>query len=233
MTGGSPPQGQLTGIDLGAYWSNVQLVAVDLFDNKVPTNKDEMLVQNTVDHHLYEWWINSQNQLTGIDLGPYWSNVQLIGHAHYNESVPFPYRELLVRNTTDGQFSEWWIANNQLQGAEIGSDVLAGDASSSMAAVMPPLVSNATAISGSGATSAAAPTFPPEPTARAAPTMASPPIDATLPSPLSASTSLLVQAMASFGTSNAVDNSRGAVLPAGVAQLSDIVAPIDQRVTHG
>src|SRR5436190_10422756 len=94
MTGGSTPQGQLKGIDLGAYWSNVQLVAVDLFDNKVPTNKDEMLVQNTVDHHLYEWWINSQNQLTGIDLGPYWSNVQLIGHAHYNESVPFPYREL-------------------------------------------------------------------------------------------------------------------------------------------
>ena len=55
---------------------------------------------------------------------------------------------------------------------------------------------------------------------------ASPPIDATLPSPLSASTSLLVQAMASFGTSNAVDNSTGAVLPAGVAQVSDIVAPI-------
>jgi len=62
--------------------------------------------------------------------------------------------------------------------------------------------------------------------------MASPAIDASLPSASSDSTPLLVQAMASFGASGAVDNSIAAVHTAGVAQLSEIVAPIDPRLAH-
>src|SRR5262249_28675260 len=124
------------------------------FDNN--TSNIEFLVQNTADHHLYEWWIDN-NALTGIDLGAYWSNVQLIGNGHYNNNSAFD--ELLVRNTADGHFYEWWIANNQLSGGDLGavpcsatvadnsSSALAGSsmaavgiASSAVGAVSPPAV---------------------------------------------------------------------------------------------
>jgi hypothetical protein len=75
--------------------------------------------------------------------------------------------------------------------------------------------------------SAAALTSPVEPPATASPT-----IDANLLSPSSDSTSLLVQAMASFGVSDAVDNSTGAFVAAGLMQQSEIAAPIDPQLAR-
>jgi probable HAF family extracellular repeat protein len=185
----------LGGIDLtatsGISWSNVQLVTVGQFDNRSATT--ELLVQNTVDHHLYEWWITSQGQLDGIDLGPYWANVQLIGSGHYNGNSAND--ELLVHNTVDGHYYEWWIANNQLQGVDLGPSMSAsGSSSSSMT------------IDGGG--TAAASLAP-------------------------ASTSRLVQAMASFGSTGSLVNSSG--LPSGTdpsQQQSALAAPIDQHLAH-
>jgi Cellulase (glycosyl hydrolase family 5) len=117
--------GALQGIDLGAYWANVQIVTVGRFDNN--SLNTEMLVQNTVDHHLYEWWITPQGALTGIDLtassGIPWSNLQLIGNSHFNNASADD--QLLVRNTSDGHFYQWWIADNQLTGVDLGPSVFA------------------------------------------------------------------------------------------------------------
>jgi hypothetical protein len=197
----------LHGVDLGAYWSNVQLVAAGRFDDN--TANGEILVQNTVDHHLYEWWISAQGQLTGIDLGPYWANVQLIGHAHYNENST--QEQLLVRNTSDGHFYQWWIANNQLTGVNL--DLVAGSSAGSMAAASP------APANGSASTLAGA-------------SMMSPGIVPSLPPTSTASTSLLVQAMASFGSTEAVDNSPGALVGAAPSQLAEITAPVDQHPAH-
>jgi len=114
--------GQLQGIDLGAYWSNVALIAVGTFDSN--TTNTEFLVQNTVDNHLYEWWINSQGTLVGIDLGAHWGNIQLIDSGHFNGQSAN--NELLVRNTADGHFYEWWVSNNQLQGVDLGTTASSG-----------------------------------------------------------------------------------------------------------
>jgi hypothetical protein len=123
--------GALQGIDLGAYWANVQLVTVGRFDNN--SNNTEMLVQNTVDHHLYEWWITPQGTLTGIDLtassGIPWSNLQLIGNGQFNRANAFD--QLLVRNTSDGHFYEWWINGGTLAGADLGAVPPGGNAGSS------------------------------------------------------------------------------------------------------
>src|SRR5262249_61050708 len=67
-------------------------------------------------------WIGANNLLTGIDLGAHWLNVQLIGNSHYNNNSAN--NELLVRNTADNHFYEWWIAGNQLTGVDLG--VVAG-----------------------------------------------------------------------------------------------------------
>jgi hypothetical protein len=216
----------LQGVDLGPVWSNVQLVAVDRFDNNNFSNV-EMLVQNTVDHHLYEWWITSQGHLAGIDLGPYWANIQLIGHAHYNNNSPAA--ELLVRNTVDGHFYEWWIANNQLQGVDLGpvagtsagatAAAAGGDPSSVVAAGPAPPTTSAATTSGNGTMSAAAPTSPAEPTT---------PTGSTL----SDSSSLLVQAMSSFAVSDAIVNSASALVGAGPVQQPEIATPTDPRFAH-
>jgi serralysin len=125
------PQGQLTGIDLGPYWANVQLVAIGRFDNN--SSNTEMLVQNTVDHHLYEWWITPQNTLAGIDLtatsGIPWSNIQLVGNSHFNSAST--YDQLLVRNTIDGHFYQWWVNGTTLSGNDLGAVPPAGNAGSS------------------------------------------------------------------------------------------------------
>jgi hypothetical protein len=123
--------GALQGIDLGAYWANVQIVTVGRFDNN--STNTEMLVQNTVDHHLYEWWITSQGTLTGIDLtassGISWSNLQLIGNSHFNSASA--YDQLLVRNTSDGHFYEWWVNGGTLAGNDLGAVPPGGNAGSS------------------------------------------------------------------------------------------------------
>jgi hypothetical protein len=209
------PNNTLTGTDLGPHWNNVQLVATGRFSGVNATL--EFLVQNTVDHHLYDWWLTSQNQLQGIDLGLFWNNVQLVGHAHYDNHIS--YQELLVRNTSDNHFYEWWIAGNTLSGIDLGLSLTGG-------------IGGGQTIAAAGDDPAATPMSPAAPTASAGSTTASPAIDASLPSPSLDSTSLMVQAMASFGASDAGDNSTGSVLSAGIAQLSEIVAPIDQRIAH-
>jgi hypothetical protein len=129
------PGGQLQGIDLGAHWSNISLIAVGKFDSN--TTNTEFLVQNTVDNHIYEWWINPQGILTGIDLGLHWgNNIQLIDSGHFNNQSAN--NELLVRNTTDGHFYEWWISGNQLQGVDLGVTASANASSSGQTASADP-----------------------------------------------------------------------------------------------
>jgi hypothetical protein len=189
------------------------------FDNN--TTNTEILVQNLTDHHLYEWWISGTGQLTGIDLGAYWNNIQLVGNSHYNNSSAF--NELLVRNTSDGHFYEWWISGNSLTGVDLGAvpGAAAGAAAGDIAAAnLIPLMSGAPPITGGASPSAGSSPAPS-------------PMQASL-SPLSSdSTSLLVQSMASFGVSGAAVNPTGAILSDQGGQLSEIVTPNDQRLAQG
>jgi hypothetical protein len=57
----------LQGIDLGA-WPGVELIDTGDFNNANGSN-DELLVRNTTDGHFYEWWIDANNTLQGVDLG--------------------------------------------------------------------------------------------------------------------------------------------------------------------
>ena len=218
--------GTLQGFDLGAYWSNVALVTVGRFDNK--TTNTEMLVQNTLDHHLYEWWISPQGQLTGIDLGAYWNNIQLVGNSHYNNGSAF--NELLVRNTSDGHFYEWWIAGTQLVGVDLGAVAPGGDGSAGST-----VAAGALAAAGGAANATAAGVSAPAAGAMAiaGSTAVSSGSDATVPATSPASTSLLVQAMAAFGASDAAVNPTGAMLSDGAGQLSEVVTSNDQHLTRG
>ena len=118
--------GQLQGVDLGAVWSsNITLIATGNFDSN--TTGTEFLVENTADHHLYEWWISPQGTLAGIDLGAHWNGIELIDSGHFNNQSAN--NELLVRNTTDGHFYEWWVAGNQLQGVDLGTSASASASS--------------------------------------------------------------------------------------------------------
>ncbi|MBV9983731.1 hypothetical protein, partial [Bradyrhizobium sp.] len=127
--------GQLQGADLGAVWSpNISLIAVGNFDGN--TTNTEFLVQNTADHHLYEWWISPQGTLAGVDLGANWNGIQLVDSGHFNNQSANT--ELLVRNTADGHFYEWWISGNQLQGVDLGTSVSANASSGGQAASSSP-----------------------------------------------------------------------------------------------
>jgi hypothetical protein len=217
----------LQGIDLGAFWlSNVQLVTVGHFDNN--TTNAELLVQNTVDHHLYEWWITPQGKLAGIDLGPYWANVQLISNSHYNNNSAFD--ELLVHNVVDGHFYEWWISNNQLQGVDLGAVAAGGTMAATSSSTL--VSSNTTAAS--PASSAAADASPPAVRAGEASIEGLPAgssaIDASLPAISPDRTALLAQTMASFGSDDAVVNSNNVLSGADVAPQTEIAAPIDQHL---
>jgi hypothetical protein len=105
-------------VDLGAAWSNVEFLASGRFDNH--TTNDEFLVRNTVDNHLYEWWIDSTSHaLAGIDLGAH-PGIEFIDSGHFNNANGSATNdELLVHNTADGHLYEWWIANNQLSGTDL------------------------------------------------------------------------------------------------------------------
>jgi hypothetical protein len=225
----------LQGIDLGPYWSNVQFVAHGLFDVKTSGIDEEFLVQNTVDHHLYEWWVTPQGQLAGIDLGPYWANIQLVGTGYYNVVASGTFDDLLVRNTLDGHFYEWWIANNQLQGLDLGTELVAvaqGAPSSATATGAASLATSTATAGGRGPMSPVAPMLPVGPASPVGPAMASPAIDASLPSPSSDSTPLLVQAMASFGASDAVDNATGALPGSDPSQQPNLATTTEQHPTH-
>jgi streptogramin lyase len=114
------PQNQLTGFDItaisGVPWANIGLVATGRFTANGGTN---LLVNNTLDHHLYDWWINSNNTLAGIDLGPNWSNNAFVAGGQFtaNGNTNF-----LVTNTVDHHLYDWWIsANNTLTGIDLGA----------------------------------------------------------------------------------------------------------------
>jgi hypothetical protein len=113
-----PTSHTLQGVDLGAYWSNVEFLASGRFDNH--TTNAEILVRNTVDSHLYEWWIDpTSHALTGIDLGAH-PGIEFIDSGHFNNANGSTTNdELLVHNTADGHLYEWWIANNQLSGTDL------------------------------------------------------------------------------------------------------------------
>ena len=49
--------------------------------------------------------------------------------GHYNTATAND--QLLVHNTADGHFYEWWITNNQLQGEDLGPSVWSSASSSS------------------------------------------------------------------------------------------------------
>jgi hypothetical protein len=222
----------LQGVDLGAFWGTVALVTAGQFDNN--TASTELLVQNTVDHHLYEWWI-AGNTLGGVDLGPVWAGVQLIGNSHYNNNSAN--NQLLVRNTSDGNFYQWWIAGNQLQGVNLGpsSGNSPGVANNSSGAAFDPSSTAAapTGIAAASVVAAAtgAATVNTGASSAAGSTPISSPTDASLPSASADSTSLLVQAMASFGSSDVIVNSTSALIGAGSVQQSEIAAP-EQHLAH-
>jgi hypothetical protein len=116
---------QLTGIDLSApanpslpktLWSdNYELLTVGSFDNNA-NGEVQLLVRNLIDQHLLEWWITPDGAITGIDLTqnsgniiP--TNVQFLDNRHYNDANGSTHLdELLMRNTEDGNFYEWWTA---------------------------------------------------------------------------------------------------------------------------
>jgi hypothetical protein len=219
------PNSTLHGIDLGPFWvSSIQLVTVGHFDYN--TTNTELLVQNTVDHHLYEWWITPQGKLTGIDLGPYWGDIQLIANGHFNNNSAND--ELLVRNTVDGHFYEWWISNNALQGVDLGP-IPAGNSTSSMATA-------AAAAGVAGPLAASQPVTTSSATSVASSTsgdgLTSHPTAAGLLSMTPDSTSLLVQAMASFGSSSAVVDSNSAPIGIDATQQSELAAPFDQTLVR-
>jgi hypothetical protein len=77
------------------------------------------MVNNTVDNHLYDWWIDSTNKLQGIDLGAHWSNVQLFAVGQFDNKTTNT--EFLVQSTVDYHIYEWWITpQGQLTGIDLG-----------------------------------------------------------------------------------------------------------------
>jgi serralysin len=110
----------LQGLDLGAAWNNVEFLALGHFTDHTAT--DQILVRNTADNHLYEWWIDpTSHTLQGVDLGAAWStSYEIVDSGHFNNANGSN-DELLVRNAADGHFYEWWISNNQLAGVDLGN----------------------------------------------------------------------------------------------------------------
>jgi hypothetical protein len=234
----------LQGIDLGPYWSNVAAVATGQFVANTNTN---LLVTNTLDHHLYDWWISDNGVLQGTDLGAYWSNVQLVTVGRFDNNSSNT--QMLVRNTLDHHLYEWWItAQGQLTGIDLGlywvNVELMGNGHYNNASANDQLLIHNTAdghfyewwiannqlqgvdlgLSVSTAGNASSGTV-------AAPSVPASPTGSTLTAN-DGTTSLLVQAMASFGTNGAVANSNSALLGPDPSQQSALAAPIDGHLAH-
>jgi hypothetical protein len=144
----------------------------------------------------------------------------LIGTGHYNNNSAFD--ELLVRNTVDSHFYEWWIGSAQLVGVDLGavSGVVAGAAAGDIAAAnLIPLMDGAAPTDGGASPSAGS-------------SPASSPTQAGL-SPLSSdSTSLLVQSMASFGASGAQADSSGTLAATDPSQQPALATTIERQLAH-
>jgi hypothetical protein len=224
----------LQGIDLGAYWSNVALVAPGQFTANGGTN---LLVNNTLDHHLYDWWIDGNNTLQGIDLGAYWSNVQLVTVGRFDNNSSNT--QMLVQNPLDHHLYEWWITpQGQLSGIDLGAywgnvQLIGNSHFNNSSANDELLIHNtadghfyewwiannqlqgvdlglsvSTGVSGSSGMMSNSGSASPQ------------------------SSSLLVQAMASFGSNGAVANSNSALLGPDPSQQSALAAPIDGHLAH-
>jgi hypothetical protein len=110
--------GQMTGINLGQRWVNVTYLTSGQFSNGSGAGITNFLVSNNIDHHLYNWWIGSNNTLQGIDLGPYWANVSLVTAGQFTNNGG---TNLLVSNNIDHHLYDWWITNTgQLTGVDLG-----------------------------------------------------------------------------------------------------------------
>jgi hypothetical protein len=107
--------GQLTGINLGQKWVNIDFVATDPYDFRVNGIGNDFLVTNLIEHHLYDWWIGPNNTLQGIDLGPYWANVSLVATNGFTANT----FQLLVSNNLDHHLYLWTVGN-PLQGIDLG-----------------------------------------------------------------------------------------------------------------
>jgi hypothetical protein len=224
----------LQGIDLGPYWSNVAAVATGQFTANGGAN---LLVNNTLDHHLYDWWIDGNNTLQGIDLGAYWSNVQLVTVGRFDNNSSNT--QMLVQNPLDHHLYEWWITpQGQLSGIDLGAywgnvQLIGNSHFNNSSANDELLIHNtadghfyewwiannqlqgvdlglsvSTGVSGSSGMMSNSGSASPQ------------------------SSSLLVQAMASFGSNGAVANSNSALLGPDPSQQSALAAPIDGHLAH-
>jgi hypothetical protein len=113
--------GALNGIDLGQRWPNIGFISAGQFTSLGGANITNFLVANAVDHHLYDWWISPQNQLTGFDItatsGIPWANVDFVAVGQFTANGG---ANFLVSNNLDHHLYDWWISGNTLQGIDLG-----------------------------------------------------------------------------------------------------------------
>jgi hypothetical protein len=159
--------------------------------------------------------------------------MQLIGNSHDNNNSAN--NELLVRNTANGEFYEWWIAaSGALTGVNLGTaaEGSAADGIGAGAIVDSGSLVLANSTSGLANNSTGSANMPPAGGSTFASSAATS-IDGEMPGAAAStdSTSLLVQSMASFGASEAIAASSSTLVGAGPAQ-SEIAAPTDPRFAH-
>jgi hypothetical protein len=244
----------------GQTWDQKQLLTVGNFDNLALPNRNEWLVvvkdpsnQSGLNNHILEWRVdqvtNGQGQLVntlaGIDLSAsgaktLWGDYDLITVGYFDSNSPFRSgsgpagAELLVRARANQHLLEWWVTSD---GGISGVDLTANSGIGTNVQVLGnahyndqngrPLddefLVHDTATGnfyewwtiGVGAQ-----------TKIAGVPVADPPAS-------SASDALLVQSMASFGSSGAVVSSAGALLGTDPSQQqSGLAAPIDQHFAH-
>ena len=111
---------QLTGANIGQNWNGIDYIANGHFADFGGAGISNFLVTNTGDHHLYDWWIDSNFKLQGIDLGAHWSNICFVGSGEF---TPNGKTDFLVSNTVDHHLYDWWIdpASGTLQGLDLGA----------------------------------------------------------------------------------------------------------------
>jgi hypothetical protein len=111
--------GQLTGANIGHNWTGIASITNGDFTSNGAGMAD-FLVTNLNDKHLYNWWIDADNHLQGIDLGAAWNNVGFIGTGKFTANGG---TNILVNNTVDNHLYDWWIdpASNTLQGYDLGA----------------------------------------------------------------------------------------------------------------
>jgi hypothetical protein len=112
--------GPLTGVNIGQRWNGIDYIANGQFTNDGGAGIANFLVTNVGDHHLYNWWIDANYTLQGIDLGAVWSNVSLVGTGEFS---PNGGTDFLVSNESDHHLYNWWIdpTSHTLQGYDLGA----------------------------------------------------------------------------------------------------------------